>query len=145
MDTNAMMTATPDETVTTLVDIEPAINSENWLAPEHLPFAKKGGKGGGNSGKAGKGGKSPNRVKRDNQGDNQDDRKDKNFRKCFHYQWRGHITDNYLSKQRGNPPKAANTAAKASADTPSTLTTSIENSWMVASSNASSSDWFMDC
>jgi hypothetical protein len=52
-----------------------------------------------------------------------------------------------LSKQRGDPPKAADTAAKASteASATSTLTTSIENYWMVASSSASSSDWFIDC
>jgi hypothetical protein len=50
-----------------------------------------------------------------------------------------------LSKQRGDPPKAADTAAKASTETTSTLTTSIENYWMVASSSASSSDWFIDC
>jgi len=45
-----------------------------------------------------------------------------------------------LSKQSGDPPTSADTAAKAS-----TETTSIENYWMVASSNASSSDWFIDC
>jgi len=50
-----------------------------------------------------------------------------------------------LSKQRGDSPKSANTAAKASTETTSTLTTSIENYWMVASSSASSSDWFIDC
>jgi len=52
-----------------------------------------------------------------------------------------------LSKQLGDPPKAADTAAKASteASATSTLTTSIENYWMVASSNESSSNWFIDC
>jgi len=52
-----------------------------------------------------------------------------------------------LSKQGGNPPKAADTAAKASTEVSATwtLTTSIDNYWMVASSNASSSDWFIDC
>ena len=45
-----------------------------------------------------------------------------------------------MSKQSGDPPTSADTAAKAS-----TETTSIENYWMVASSNASSSDWFIDC
>jgi len=50
-----------------------------------------------------------------------------------------------LSKQRGDPPKAADTAAKALTETTSTLTTSIENYWMVASSCDSSSDWFIDC
>jgi len=52
-----------------------------------------------------------------------------------------------LSKQHSDPPKAADTAAKASTEesATSTLTTSIENYWMVASSNASSSDWCIDC
>jgi len=147
MDKNPTMTATPDEIVTKLVGKEAAIKRENGLAPEALLFAKKGGKGGngGNGGKAGKGGRSPKRDKRDHKRDNKDDKKEKDLRKCFHCQWRGHITENCLSKQRGDPPKAADTAAKASTETTSTLTTSIENYWMVASSNASSSDWFIDC
>jgi len=51
-----------------------------------------------------------------------------------------------LSKQHGDPPKAADTAAKASAKAAatSTLTMSIENYWMMASLDASSSDWFID-
>jgi len=145
MDKNATMTATPDEIVTKLVEKDAAIKRENGLAPEALPFAKKGGKGGGNGGKAGKGRKSPRRDKRDNQGDN--DRKEKDIRKCFHCQRRGHTTEHCLSKLRGNPPKSADIAAetltKGSAS--STLTTSIENYWMVASSSASSSVWFFDC
>jgi len=136
MDKNATMTATPDEIVTKLVEKEAAIKRQNGLAPEALLFAKKGGKGG----KAGKGGRSPKRDKRDNKGD-----KEKDFRKCFHCQRRGHTTENCLSKQRGDPPKSADTAAKASTETTSTLTTSIENYWMVASSSASSSDLFIDC
>jgi len=143
MDKNATMTATPDEIVTKLVEKEAAIKRENGLAPEALPFAKKHGKGGGgNGGKAGKGGRSPKRDKRDDKRDNKNDRKEKDFRKCFHCQRRGHTTENCLSKQRGDPPKSADTAAKASteASATSTLTTSIENYWMVASSNASSSD-----
>jgi hypothetical protein len=52
-----------------------------------------------------------------------------------------------LSKQRGDPPKSADTAIKASTEELATLTltTSIENNWRVASSRASSSDWFIDC
>jgi len=145
MDKNATMTTTPNEMVTKLVETEAAIMTENGLAPEALLFAKKGCKGGGNGGKASKGGKSPRRDKRDKKGDN--DRKEKDFRKCFHWQRRGHTTENCLSKQCGDPPKSADTAAKASteASATSTLTTSIENYWMVASSSASSSDWFIDC
>jgi len=161
MDKDTTMTARPNEIVTKLVEKEAAITRENGLAPETLLFAKKGGKGGGgNGGKAGKGGRSPRRDKRDDKRDMRDDKRDKrddkrdnkgdkekDFRKCFHCQRQGHTTENCLSKQRGNPPKSADTAAKASteASATSTLTTSIENYWMVASSNASSSDWFIDC
>jgi len=145
MDKNATMTSTPDEIITKLVEKEAAIKRENGLAPEARLFAQKGGKGGGNGGKAGKGGKSPRRDKRDNKGEN--DRKEKDFRKCFHCQRRGHTTENCLSKQHGDPPESADTAPKASTErsATSTLTTSIENYWMVASSSASSSDWFIDC
>jgi hypothetical protein len=149
MDKNATMTTTPDEIVTKLVEKEAAIKRENGLAPEELLFAKKGSKGGngGNGGKAGKGGRSPRMDKRDDKRDNKDERKEKDFRKCFHCHGRGHTTENCLSKLRGDPPKAADTAAKASteASATSTLTTSIENYWMVASSSASSSDWFIAC
>jgi len=143
MDNNATMTATPDVIVPKLVEKEAAIQRENGFAPEALFFAKKGGKGS----RGGKVGKIPNRDKRDNMRDNKDDRKQKDLRKCFHCQQRGHITENCLSKQRGDPPMAADTAAQASteASATSTLTTSIENYWMVASSDASSSDWFIDC
>jgi hypothetical protein len=145
IDQNATMTATPDEIVTKLVEKEAAIKRENGLAPEALLFAKKGGRGGGNGGKAGRGGKSPRRHKRDNKGDN--DRKEKDFRKCVHCHRRGHTTENCLSKQRGDPPKADDTAAKAltEASATSTFMTSIENYCMVASSSGSSSDWFIDC
>jgi hypothetical protein len=140
------MTATPNEIVTKLVEMETAIKRENGLAPEVLIFAKKGGKGGGNGGKAGKGGKSPRRNKRDDKRDNKGD-KEKDFRKCFHCPRRGHTMEICMSKQYGDPPKAADTAAKASteASATSTLTPSIENYWIVASSTASSSDWFIDC
>jgi len=139
MDKNAAVTATPDEIIINLIEMEAPIKRENGLAPEALLFAKKGGKGG----RGGKVGKSPKRDKRDNK----DDRKEKNFRKCFHCQRRGQTTENCLSKQRGNPPNATDTAAKASTETlaTSTLTTSIENHWMVASSSTSSSDLFIDC
>jgi len=146
MDKNATMTATPDVIITKLVEREATIKRENEPAREALLLAKKRGKGGvGNGGKASKGGKGSKRDKSDNMGDN--DRKEKDFRKCFHCQLQGHTTENCLSKQRGDPPKAANTAWKAStkASATSTLTTSIENYWMVARSNALSSDWFIDC
>jgi hypothetical protein len=50
-----------------------------------------------------------------------------------------------LSKQQGDPPKAADTAATELTETTLTLTTSIENYWMVASSRASPSDLFINC
>jgi hypothetical protein len=50
-----------------------------------------------------------------------------------------------LSKQHADIRTAADRAAKALTETTSTLTTLIENYWMVASSNASSSDLFIDC
>jgi hypothetical protein len=104
MDKTATMTATPNEIVTKLVKKEAAIKREKGLAPEALLFAKKGG---GNGGKASKGGRSPKRDKRDDKrddkGDNKGD-KEKDFRKCFHCQWRGHTTENCLSKQHGDPP-----------------------------------------
>jgi len=142
MDKNAMMTTTPEEIVTKLVEKEAAIKRENGPAPEALLFAKKGGKGG----RGGNVGKSPKRDKRDKR-DNKDDKKEKDLQKCFHCQRQGHITENCLSKQHGDPAKAADTAATASteASVTSTLTTSIENYWMVASSSASSSYWFIDC
>jgi len=52
---------------------------------------------------------------------------------------------NCFSKQSSDPPKAADTAAKASTETTSTLNSSIKNIWMAVSSNASSSGWFIDC
>jgi hypothetical protein len=143
MDKNAMMTATPDEIVTKLVQTEAVIKRENGLTPEALLIVTKGGRGG----RGGKVSKSPKRDKRD---DTRDDKRDnmgdkgKDFWKCFHCQQQGHTTENCLSKQRGNPPKAADTAAKASNETTSTDTTSIENYWIEASSCASSSDWFID-
>jgi hypothetical protein len=144
MDKNGSMTTTPDEIVTKLVEQDAALKRENRLAAEALLFAKKGG---GNGGKAGKGSRSPRRDKRDDKRDNKDDRKEKDFRKCFHCQRRLHTIENCLSKQRGDPPKSADTAAKPSneASATLTLTTSIENNWMVARSNALSSDWFIDC
>ena len=146
MDNNATMTPTHDEIVTKLVEKEAAMKREIVLAPEALFFAKKGGKGG-NGGKAGKRGRSPKRNKRDDKRDVKDDRKEKDFRKFFRCQRRGRTTENCLSKQHGDPPKSADTPAKAStqASTTSTLTTVIEDYWMVASSNDSSSDWFIDC
>jgi hypothetical protein len=135
MKKNATMTARPDEMITKLVKKDSAMKRENGLTPEALLFAMKGGNGGGNCGKAGKGGRCPKREKRDNKGENE--RKGKDCQKWFHRQWRGHTTKNRLRKQRSDPPKFAETAVKASPET-----TSIQNCWMVASSNASSSDWF---
>jgi hypothetical protein len=141
MDNNATMSATPDEIVTKLVEQEAAINTKIGLAPEALFFAKKCG---GNGRKASRGGKSPRRDKRDEKTDNKGD-KEKDFRKCVHCQRRGHTTENCLNKQRGDPPKAADTVPKASTETTSNLTTSIKKNWMVARSNPSSSDWDIDC
>jgi hypothetical protein len=144
MHQNSTMTATPDEIVTKLVESEAAIQRENGLTTEALLIAKRGSKGGngGNGGKAGKVGKSPNRDRKDNKRDNKGDnnRKEKDFRECFDSKLRGHTTKNCLSKHGGDPPKAADAATNASTRTTLTLTTSIENYWMVASSNASSSD-----
>jgi hypothetical protein len=144
MDNHATMTATPDEIVTKLVEKEAAINTENGLAPGTLLFAQKGVKGGGgsNGGKAGKAGRSPKWDKRDDKKDNKgdNDRKEKDFRKCFHWQPQGNTTENCLSKQRSNPSKSAVTAANASTEPTSTLPTSIENYWIGASTSASSSD-----
>jgi hypothetical protein len=52
---------------------------------------------------------------------------------------------NCLSKQSGNRPKSAETAATASTEPTSTLTMSIENYWMVDSLCSSASNWFIDC
>jgi len=133
MDKNPTMTATPYAIVTKLNEKEAAIQRDNRLAPQALLFAKKRGKGG----------KGPKRDKRDDK----DVRKEKDDRKCFHYQRRGDITENWVSKQSGNLPKAVDTAANASteASSTSTLTTSIAIYWMAASSTAVSSDWFIDC
>jgi hypothetical protein len=122
---NPMMTTMPDEIVTKLVKKTAAIKRKNGLFPEALLFAKKGGKSGGNGGKAGKGGRRPKRDK----SDNNDNRKEKDFGKCCHCQRRGHTTENCLSKQRADPPKSADTAAKAATQAlaTSTLTTSIKN------------------
>jgi hypothetical protein len=43
---NTMMTTTPDEIVTKLIEKEAAIKKQNGLTPEALLFAKNGGKGG---------------------------------------------------------------------------------------------------
>jgi hypothetical protein len=138
---NATMTTTPNEIVPNLVETEAGIMRENEHSLKALRFEKKGGK----ASEASKCGKSPCRDKRDNKGDN--NRKEKHLWKCFHCQQQGHITENCLNKQCGDPPKAADTAAKAStgASATSTLTTLIENFWMVASSNTSSCHWFIDC
>jgi hypothetical protein len=128
IDKNATMTATPNDTVTKVFEMEAAIKRENGLAPKALLFARQGGNGsnGGNGGKAGKGGRSPKRDRRDDRKDNKGD-KVKDFRKCFHCQWRGHTTKICFSKQRRDPPMAADTAATASTEATSTLTMSIKN------------------
>jgi hypothetical protein len=144
MDKNATITATQDEIITKLVEKEAAIKRENGLGPEAPLFAKKDGRGGRGS----KVGKSPKRDRRDNKSDNKgnNDRKEKDFRKCFHCQWRGHTPENCLSIQCCDPPKAADTAAKASTEASATmsLTTSIRNYWMVARSNTAASDLFIE-
>jgi len=109
MDNNAMMTTMPDELVIKLVYKEAAMERDIALAPEALLFAKTGGNVG-NGSKGGKGGKSPKRDERENEGDN--NRKENDLRKCFHCQQRRHITENCLSKQRGDPRNAADTAAQ---------------------------------
>jgi len=131
MDENAKVTTAPHEIVTKLLEMEAAIKRENGVAPDALLLAKTGGRGG----RGGKVGKSPKRDKRDDMRDNMgdNDRKQKDLRKCFHCQRRGHITENCWSKQYGDPPKSADTAAKASTETTSTLATSATNYWMVAS------------
>jgi hypothetical protein len=138
MEKNAMMTTTPNEIITKLVEKEAAIKRENGLGPEALLFAKKGAR----DGIGGKVGRSPKRDKRDNKGD-----KEKDFGKFFQCQQRGHTTENCLSKQRCDPPKSTNTTANTSTErsAASTLTTSIETYWMVASSAVSSIDWFINC
>jgi hypothetical protein len=140
MDTKATITPSPNEIVSNLIEKEAAIKRVNGLAPEALFFPKQGG---GNGGKSSKDGRSPKRVKRDSKGDN--DRKEKDLQKCFHCDRQGHTTENCLSKQPTDPAKAADIAAKASSETPSTLMTSIDNYWIVSSLSASSSVWFIDC
>jgi hypothetical protein len=145
MDKNATMNAKPNEIVTKLVEMDAAMRRENGLTREALPIARKVARGG----RGGQVGKSPKRDKRDdkrdNKEDNKDNRKEKDFPKCFHYQRRGHTTENCLSKQRAHASKSADTAAQASIETTLTITTPIEYYWMVASSNASRSDCFIDC
>jgi hypothetical protein len=95
MNKNATMTATPNDIVTKLVQKEATIKRENGLAPEALLFTKRSGKGGsgGNGGRGGIGVKSPRRDKRNDK----DYRKEKDCRECFHCQWRGHTTENWVS------------------------------------------------
>jgi hypothetical protein len=111
MNKNATITTMSDEIITKLVKKDAAIKRQNGLAPNALLFAKKGGR----AGRGSKVGKSPRRDKRDHKRDNKGD-KEKDFHKCFHCQWRGHTTENCLSNQRSDPPKAADTAAKASTE-----------------------------
>jgi hypothetical protein len=127
--------------------MEAAIMSETRHATGALLIAKKGaqGRNGGNGGKAGKGGRSPKRDKRDDKRDYKDERKERDLRMWFHCLLQGHITENYLSKQSRDSSKAVDTTAKALTEALATwtLTTLIENYWMVASSNASSSEWLI--
>jgi hypothetical protein len=109
----ATMTATSDEIVTQLVEMAFAIKRETGFAPEALLFAMKGGKGGRGS----KVGRSPKRDKGDDERDIKDDKDENNIRKSVHCQRQGHTTENCLSKQCGDPPKYADTAAKASTET----------------------------
>jgi hypothetical protein len=132
MDKNATMTASPNEIVTKLVKMEAATKRENGLAPEALHFAKEGGTGGDHGGKAGEGSRTPQRDERDNEEEN--DRRENDLWKCLHRQRQGHLTENHMSKKRSHPTKSADAQAKASTEAlaTSTLTTSIENYWVVA-------------
>jgi len=134
IDKNAMITTTPNEIVTKLVQKAAAIMGENGLTPEALFFAKMCGKGG-------KGGKDPTR----NKTINRNHRNEKNQERYILCQRRGHITGNCFSMQQGDSPMAANTIGKASAETTSNLTTSIRKYWMAPNPNASCSDWFNNC
>jgi hypothetical protein len=129
MNTNATTTAMPDEIVTKLAKKQAAIKRENLLGPEALLFAKNGGRGS----RGGKVGKSPERDTREDKRDKNENKTEKEFRKCFHSQRRGHTTENRLSKQYGNPPKYVDTTATASTETTSTFTTLIENYWILGS------------
>jgi hypothetical protein len=142
MDRDATITATTNVSVAKLVNLDVSTERVNGIAPEAVFFPKLGGEGGGTGGKAGKDGKSPMRVKRDHT----DNWKEKDLRKCTHWQEPGHITENCLSNQGGDPPMAADTVATASTEAwaTSTLTTLIQNHWIVASSSVSTGDWFID-
>jgi hypothetical protein len=133
MANNATMTATPNEIITKLVKTEAAIKRQNKLAPEAILFAKKDGKSGngGNASKVGKGSIIPNWNERDNTAD----RKDSVPAKSIQCQRRSYITKNCVSTQTSNPALAAATGVEALTQTMSTLTTSIENYWIVVCSN----------
>jgi len=78
MDKNAMMTTTPKEIVTKLVEKEAAIKEENWLAPEPLLCAMYSG----NAGRGSSGGRSLKMDKRYSK----NDRNENDLPKCFHCQ-----------------------------------------------------------
>lgn len=79
--------------------------------------------------------------------DNKDDRKAKNLSKYYHCRWRGHLTENWLSKECTESSKAADNACTPStqASAVMTLTVSIEKQCITVCSDASSSDWYIDC
>jgi len=108
------ITTTPDEIVTKIIEMPAAIMCGNGLTPDALLFATKSCTGGnsGNGGNAVKGSRRPRRDERDNTSDNKDERKEKYLWKCCHCLPREHITDNCLSKQRGDPPKSADTSER---------------------------------
>jgi len=124
------MTATPDRVVIELVKMDAAIKTVNGIAPNALLFAKMGGTGGTTI-------KSSKGPKRDKQY-NKDDRKENDQQNWFHCQKRGHITKNCIRKQHGNPHVATDADYICSADF-------NRNIWTAGSSDARSSDWFIDC
>jgi hypothetical protein len=126
---NATMTATPDEIVTKLVEGKAAMKRVNGLAPDALLFSMHDVM----AGRGGKVGTNPKRNKIDDKRDIKGDRKEKDLQKCIYCRRQGNITKNSISKQRGDPPTAADTAANAYPETTLTLNTSIENNWIVAS------------
>ena len=131
---NTTMTATPNAIVAKLVEVNGGINWENGLSQRWLHFAKQGWK-------VNIGGQRNNSSKMDI---GQNVRNENDQRITFHCQWRGYITKNCLSKQCSNSPKDAYTAEEALTETTSSLTTLIKNNLMMASWNASASNWFIN-
>jgi phosphosulfolactate phosphohydrolase-like enzyme len=77
---HATLTPTPEELVTKLVEKKAAIKRDNWLTPDALLMAKKGGR----CSRGSKVGNSPKREKREDKRDNKEDRKEKDLREWCH-------------------------------------------------------------